>query len=188
MHLKVVILIVVSLLLDVLNCLAESDSDKHTVNVQISELALLGLVPEGNAAINVQSLAPNEVGEAVLLNEATSAAHVWINYSSIISSSTPARKVVAFVQGDIPEGITLKVEVSEVSGSGKGNLGKSSGLVTLSNQPSDVIVDIGSCYTGKGTNNGHFLSYTIEQDEDAEVKLSEQDLSLNVIYKLTDSE
>lgn len=171
-----------------LSCLAQSDRAEHKVNVHIPEVALLGLVTENNTSLNLQIGAPTEAGAALLLNGVNSSQGVWINYSSVVSISTPKRKVVAFVQGEIPRGIKLKVEASEFSGSGKGKLGKSRGLVTLSNQPTDVIVDIGSCYTSKGANNGHYLSYKLEQEENADsyALLSEQNSEINVVYTLTD--
>ncbi|HKL34590.1 MAG TPA: hypothetical protein VJ919_18765, partial [Tangfeifania sp.] len=60
--------------------------------------------------------------------------------------------------------------------------------VVLSNQPSDVIVDIGSCYTGKGINNGHYLTYKLEKDKSSEsyAMLNQQNTSVNVVYTLTD--
>lgn len=187
MRLKFTISFVVLLGIASFKCLAQSDMAEHKINIQIPEVALLGLVAESSTDVTLQTSLPNEAGETILLDEETSSQGIWINYSSIISTSTPKRKVEAFVQGEIPQGITLKVQASEFSGSGKGKLGKSSGLVTLSNQPADVIVDIGSCYTGKGANNGHYLTYKLEQNEDADVyALSEQNSSVNVVYTLTD--
>lgn len=188
MHLKFTIAVVVLLSVFSLTTWAQSEMAEHNVTIHIPELALLGLVAENSADVDLQAGMPNEAGEAMTLNNETSSQRVWINYSSIVSTSTPRRKVEAYVKGEIPQGITLMVQASEFSGSGKGKLGKSSGLVRLSNQASDVIVDIGSCYTGKGVNNGHCLTYKIEQDENADTYalLSEQNSEVNVVYTLTD--
>ena len=92
------------------------------------------------------------------------------------------------IQGEIPKGIRVKLEASDVAGSGKGKTGQPTGVVTLSNEPSDVILNIGSCYTGKGLNNGHYLTYKMEFDEAADEyhQLASGQTSLNVIYTLTD--
>jgi hypothetical protein len=166
---------------------AQTDKAEHKINVTIPEVALLGLVSETDKAVSMQPMMATEAGEAVVLNKISSS-RIWVNYSSIISEATPSRKVVAVIQGELPKGLTLKVAASAFTGSGKGKLGTPAGLVTLSNQPTDVIVDIGSCYTGKGINNGHYLTYQLEKEDDekAYAMLSAQNTAVNVVYTLTD--
>ncbi|MCY1720287.1 hypothetical protein OU798_08025 [Prolixibacteraceae bacterium Z1-6] len=166
---------------------AQNSAVSHKINVDVPEVALLGLVAESSKEITVSAVAPNEAGSAVdfsLKNKD----HIWINYSSILSKSTQKRKVIATVQGEIPAGVTLNVQASEYSGAGKGKLGKSAGVVTLSNQPTDVIVDIGSCFTGKGVNNGHYLTYQLQQKTSSVdyAQLSQSQIAVNVVYTLTD--
>lgn len=184
---KSVILTVVLLCWFAFGGTAQDNSATHEINVRIPEVALLGLVSETQAEINLNTTTPTEAGNAVNFSNATNN-QIWINYSSIISEATPKRKVIAMIQGEIPDGIKLKVEASGATGSGKGRLGKPSGEVTLSNQPTDIIVDIGSCYTGKGINNGHYLTYKLEKEESKEnyAQLAQQQSSVNVIYTLTD--
>lgn len=166
---------------------AQEHNAEHRVKISVPEVALLGLVAENSTDVNLQVNVPNEAGEVLNLG-AVSSERIWVNYSSVISKSVPARKVVAYVQGELPKGISLQVEASEFKGSGKGRLGKTTGLVKLSNQPTDVIVGIGTCYTGKGAQNGHFLRYKLEQtgDETDLALLEEQNLAVNVVYTLTD--
>lgn len=159
----------------------------HDLNVVIPEVALLGVVSESQTDVSLNATMPTKAGDAVNFSDANNS-RIWINYSSIISEATPKRKVIAMVQGEIPQGVKLVVEASDYSGSGKGKLGKPAGEVVLSNQPSDVIVDIGSCYTGKGVNNGHYLTYKLEKDNSSEsyAMLNQQNTSVNVVYTLTD--
>jgi hypothetical protein len=166
---------------------AQDNTATHEINVRIPEVALLGLVSESQSDIHLNAFSPTEAGNAVDFSGATNN-RIWINYSSIISEATPKRKVIAMVQGEMPDGIRLKVEASRATGSGKGKLGKPAGEVELSNQPGDVIVDIGSCYTGKGVNNGHYLTYKLEKNEssDCYATLNRQNSSVNVVYTLTD--
>jgi hypothetical protein len=180
-------------LLIIISCIsfgsfAQNDnSATHDIKVVIPEVALLGVVSETQTDISLHANLSTEAGNAVDFSNASNN-RVWINYSSIISEATPKRKVIAMVQGDMPQGVKLIVEASEFAGSGKGKLGKPAGEVTLTNQPSDVIVDIGSCYTGKGVNNGHFLTYKLEKNEssDSYAALNRQNSSVNVVYTLTD--
>ncbi|WP_346856414.1 hypothetical protein [uncultured Draconibacterium sp.] len=166
---------------------AQENTASQKINVSVPEVALLGLVSETQTDVNLNAIAPDEAGSEVKITRQTKGS-VWVNYSSVLSKSAKKRKVIAMVQGEIPEGVVLKVEASEYSGSGKGRLGKSTGVVTLSNQPSDVIVDIGSCFTGTGVNNGHCLTYNMEQDisSDNFALLSQAQKSVNVVYTLTD--
>lgn len=187
MKLKVALLTIIMLCWISFSGYAQDNTSTHKINVLIPKVALLGLVSETQTEINLNTTTPAEAGNAVNFSNATNN-QIWINYSSIISEATPKRKVIAMVQGEIPDGIKLKVEASGATGSGKGRLGKPAGEVTLSNQPTDVIVDIGSCYTGKGINNGHYLTYKLEKEESKEnyARLAQQQSSVNVIYTLTD--
>ncbi len=148
----------------------------------------MSLIPESNNDLNVSSISPSEAGSKFSgLNVENE--KIWMNYSSIGANSNHRRKIVAIIEGKVPEGIKVYVEASDYSGSGNGKLGISSGLTALSDQPSEVISDIGSCYTGKGINNGHFLQYKLEFDktDDNYSALTQAESSFNVIYTLTDT-
>ncbi len=166
---------------------SQHNMDSHQVNIGIPEVALLGLVSGSATDVDLYSLAPDEAGNSLDFSNAESN-RIWINYSSVNSETLKKRKVIAMLEGKLPEGLRLVVEASAYSGAGEGSLGKPAGQVTLSNQPADVIVDIGSCYTGKGINNGHSLSYKLERENssDSYALISQQKTSVNVIYTLTD--
>ena len=166
---------------------SQNNSDSHNLNITIPEVALLGLVSEQGENMNLVANSPLEAGNIVTVDN-TKEKSIWINYSSIIKEQNQRRKVVAFVQGNIPSGINIKLEASNYQGSGKGNLGEPSGIISLSNEPSEIIGDIGSCYTGKGANNGHKLTYKLEIDDSANsyAMLTQQQTSINVVYTLTD--
>lgn len=187
MNLKVAITVLILFSLISLRSLAQENTATHKLNVEVPELALLGLVTEGDGTVGFRSGSTDQAGDELDLSN-TNSNRIWINYSSIVSQTTPNRKVIASIQGEIPKGLTLKVKASEVSGSGKGSLGQSAGEVTLTNEPTDVIVGIGSCYTGNGVNNGHYITYKLENDpaSDEYAMAAQQHTSLNVIYTLTD--
>ena len=167
--------------------IAQNNSANHKIGIEIPEVALLGLVSDAAADININILSPKEAGNSIEISN-TQNKNIWINYSSILARKDHKRKIIAMVQGEIPKGIRLKLEASEAVGSGKGETGQPAGIVTLSNEPSDIILDIGSCYTGKGLNNGHHLIYKLEINDSAEeyAQLTPGQTSLNVIYTLTD--
>lgn len=184
---KVAILVFFSFILSGLCCSAQTNSVDHKVNIDIAEVALLGLVSESNTSIDINTTVPSEAGQSVDF-DVSSENRVWLNYSSIVSKSGLTRKIVATVNGEIPSGVVLKVKASEVVGNGKGKLGKPAGEVALSGSPTDVIVDIGSCYTGKGISNGHYLTYSLESDASSNelALLAQSHSSFDVVYTISD--
>jgi len=168
--------------------MGQSNAANHKINIEIPEVAMLGLIADGSQEVNFMASSPEEAGNSVTFADNQNNRDIWINYSSIVSGEVPARKIVAMVQGEIPAGVQLKVKASEATGNGNGKLGHPVGTVRLSNEPNDVIVDIGSCYTGKGINNGHYLTYQLDFNPASEkyAQLIREKMSFNVIYTLTD--
>ncbi len=160
----------------------------HKINVSIPEVALLKLIDEEPDRSHFNVFPPGEAGDPIQLSKFQSGKGIWINYTSIINDINHRRKVVAMVQDEIPSGLRLLVEASEASGTGRGMLGRTAGPVVLSGEPTEVISDIGSCFTGQGIENGHHLTYSIETDEtDGTCAiLAQQEIVVNVIYTLTD--
>jgi len=166
-------------------CFASGDNTEHKATVSIPNVALLSLQYEGNSNVGLVETSPSTAGSIVdfVGNTKTS---VWVNYSSICRKDQK-RKITATVVGEIPKGLIVKLRTESSVGGGKGELGESNGIVILSNTPSDVISGIGSCYTGKGINNGHLLSYEFEIDKDQFSQKTEKGItSVSVLYTLTD--
>lgn len=176
---------IILILLLPLGGIAQSNEAKHKINLEIPEVALLGLVSENGNNIHLNAISPTEAGNSIQ-NSGSQDESIWINYSSIITDENHSRKIVAMVQGEIPKGVQIKVEASEATGIGKGEKGHPAGLITLTNEPSEIITGIGSCYTGKGINNGHYLTYKLEIKESEFSQLSNQIEPLNIVYTLTD--
>jgi len=169
--------------------MAQNNVSSHKLNIEVPEVALLGLVSDNTSDITFSASSPTEAGNSVDFNNEDQHPHIWLNYSSIIKNSTHRRKIVAIVQGEMAEGIHLKVKASEAEGSGKGKLGHPSGEIVLSDQPAAIISDIGSCYTGKGVNSGHILSYELEYDQNSATYagLTTAKTTFHVVYTLTDN-
>jgi len=157
----------------------------HKAQVVIPEVAMLALQYESGSNLEFTGNTPNIAGDQFELST-VSKSPVWLNYSSVVSQNQK-RKVTATVLGNIPNGVVLKIKTQGVSNQGVGELGKSKGMVRLSNSPADIISGIGSCYTGKGIRNGQGLTYEVEIDNDLFYQNEQiSDLSLSVVYTLTD--
>ncbi len=167
---------------------SQNKSETHSVSLEIPEVALLNLISENQDKMTIASVNPFEAGNFIR-NLKLNQSKIWINYSSIINNKNHRRKIVAKIEGETPEGVRIFVKASESVGEGKGKLGTSLGWMSLSNQPAEIISNIGSCYTGKGVNNGHFLTYRLEYDNSSGnyIKLADSETSINIIYTLTDS-
>lgn len=188
MNIKSAIIIFILVGFGATKIFAQNNIASHEANIQIPEIALLGLASNHSTDLILQPLSPTEAGNSINLLPTQQNQDLWLNYSSVIRDKNHRRKIVAFVQGEIPEGVRINVEASEATGSGKGKLGKPVGAVALSNQPSEIITDIGSCYTGKGSQNGHILNYRLEYNNSPEnyTQIAQAETSINVVYTLTD--
>lgn len=138
--------------------------DAHDVTINIPEVALLDIEPNGST-ITLGPVAPTEEGDPIDFSGATDNT-LWMNYSSIVGSTTdPDRDVtVQITNGVVPGGMLLKVNAAGDANNGEGTVGTPTGTVTLSGTAQNIIEGVGSCYTNDGINNGHQLTYVLEQD------------------------
>lgn len=187
MKLRSKVIIVGILVLITLNSFAQN-SAKHNIDIRIPEVALLGLVADNSNTVQIHTKSNNIAENSVSFTDETDVNSVWINYSSVKKAQSAPRRITAFVQGDIPEGIKLKVSASAASSDGKGQLGQPKGSTVLGEQPTEIISNIGSCYTGQGAQHGHSLVYSLDVDEkEAElVALNSENITFNIVYTLAD--
>jgi hypothetical protein len=152
----------------VLSCMStftyaqDNNKDAHDITITIHEVALLDIEPSGSNTITIGPAAPIEAGEPIDFTSATNNT-LWMNYSSIIGSSTePSRDVtVAITNGTVPGGMALTVVAAADAGNGAGTVGIPTAAVTLSATAQNIVTGVKSCYTGTGTSNGHNLTYTL---------------------------
>jgi hypothetical protein len=166
---------------------SQNKSKSHNVSISIPEVALLDL-EANDLNVNFDLKAPNEAGNRIDFSNAKNN-QIWVNYSSVTSSSQPSRKICAYVEGEIPAGLKIIVSASQYTGNGGGRTGTPTGSIALSGQMQDIITQIGSCYTGNGTNNGHQLSYSLELqngDESYSDLAFDNSNTISVTYVLTD--
>jgi hypothetical protein len=166
---------------------AQTKNKSHNIVISIPEVALLDL-EASDLLVNLELTAPNEAGTRLDFSKAHNS-NVWVNYSSITSVNQPHRKVCAYIEGEIPDGLKVVLTASQYTGNGGGRTGMPTGSITLSNQMQDVITQIGSCYTGDGVNNGHLLNYSLELENGEESYSAlafDKSNTISVTYVLTD--
>lgn len=80
---------------------------------------------------------------------------------SSVSNGKDKRHVSASItSGSVPKGTTLKLSLKEQD-SFKGNAGDCRSDIVLNKNNKVVLDDIGTCYSGKGTNDGYEIEYVV---------------------------
>lgn len=190
---KKLILTIVPVLIFTLIGFAQSDSKSatHAVSISIEDFALLDIEgPGGSTAISLQPTTPDEAGLGITFDADSKDKNLWLNYSSVVANGK-TRKVTAKVDGQLPKGLDLMLKTDSYSGNGKGKNGQvsSSAAQKLSGGETEILKEIGSCYTGNGTNNGHNLEYSLRlQDNDANnyQNLQSGTYNITVTYTISD--
>ena len=167
----------------------DSNEDSHTVTIGIPEVALLDIESTTTNAISLNATAPTEAGDKVVFNQANS--DLWLNYSSIVGKNSTRGVDVQITDGNVPSGIDLTVAVDPYQGDGEGSMGFviSEPQVLNGGTSSNLIMGIGSAYTGNGATKGHRITYRIQQnnDTDSYSKLNfEESTTLTITYTLSD--
>lgn len=170
------------------NCEAQNNNITN-LSIDIPEVALLSLKSLSSGVVNLAPQAPDEAGMALNFSLAHSN-DIWINYSSILNSNNHTnRQLNAMIDGEIPDGLQLKLIASSDAGYGKGQVGIPTGEITLSSTKQEIISGIGSCYTGVGLNKGHLLTYYLEMNNDGLYSsLQNNSFNLTVKFTLSDGE
>jgi hypothetical protein len=110
----------------------------------------------------------------------------WINYSCINEGNSTSVISVNLSSNNLPTEIIIKLEVGENVGGGAGKTGRPIGPVLLKNYPQDIIIDIGTCYTGRGIHKGHQLTYSWEWLSPYSPDLfMDEDFEIAVTYTIT---
>ena len=173
-----------------INLMAQDDgNDAHNVTINVPEVAILDIEPAASTAITLAPEKPTEAGLALDFTNATND-ELWLNYSSIIGSTTESSRNISVViqSGTVPGGMVLKVTADVDAGNGDGTVGTSAGEITLSGSAQNIITGIGSCYTGHPENNGHQLTYVLELDAGNYSALDFDDSNvLSIVYTISDN-
>ncbi|MFK7933365.1 MAG: hypothetical protein AB8G22_07635 [Saprospiraceae bacterium] len=163
----------------------DTQTDSHTLNISVPEVILLDIEPSENTLVSIAPEAPEEAGEALDFTNATDNS-LWLNYSSIVDPDEKRTVTVGITAGEVPAGLLLKVTAAADAGNGDGIVGTPSSTLTLSSTAQNIITNIGSCYTNSPENNGHQLTYDLEEAENGYGSLEVKDVDLTITYTLTD--
>ena len=162
------------------------ESGQINAHFSLPEITLVDIEPGVDNSINFTISTGTEGGDSPIVEENTNET-LWINYSSALPDGLNSRSVNAEIsQGNLPEGISIFLEASSYSGTGKGNFGTPDGRVELSGNPQPIISGIGNCYTGNGVNNGHRLTFSIEISDYSELYATGNAYYL-VLYTISDN-
>lgn len=129
-----------------------------SLQLVIPEVALLDIEPAGNNNITITPQAPDEAGDALVLQANTD---TWMNYTSCVTPTGNRKIMVQITGGILPPGMNVTVQVNTLNTPGSGVCGASSSVVTLSPAAKDFITGIKGCFTGNGTNHGAQLKYNL---------------------------
>ncbi|WP_247234439.1 hypothetical protein [Telluribacter sp. SYSU D00476] len=167
----------------------DHNTSSHSFSIVIPEVAILDIESSSSPSISLQAKAPTQAGDALTFGQSNR--DLWINYSSIVGAATrTSRKVTAQIaSGTMPDGVSINLVATTSTGAGGGKLGVPvSGGILLNTTAQDLIVGIGSSYTGNGPGNGHQLIYTFQSSSpDAYQRLRfDQSTTVGVLYTITD--
>lgn len=119
-----------------------------------------------------------------------SAGNVWLNYSSVVESESRNTVYVSLNPGNLPAEISIQLQIGKDVGAGSGQMGTPAQPVILSTYPQPIVTNIGTCYTGRGQNKGHLLSYKwiLDPEYDPElIRIESLQIETGVIYTIIEN-
>jgi hypothetical protein len=139
-------------------------SSEVNLNLSIPPVSLINFAVDDEQVITYgySSQEPNNIEQVITPNTTDK---TWLNYSSIVNPGATSYITVNISSGSLPADVSLRVLVSEDAGLGSGSAGTTVGEITLSSYPQNIIVNIGSCFTGNGLSKGHQLTYIWDNPE-----------------------
>lgn len=135
---------------------------QHDVIISIDPVAMVGL--SENKSIELSPGSPSIPGNQIDFNSTSSTDNtLWLNYSVIVTENNKYKVSVSMVGEVLPNDVSIGLNVSNYNGTGAGVLGttKSTQTILLNNNDETIVDNIGSCYTGIGSSNGHNLEYSL---------------------------
>lgn len=158
-----------------------SNQGKIPVLLDIPSKASIGIA---GSDLNL-SVKPGSTAEQKITPK--SASKVWLNYSSVVEYGSTNSIYVSLNPGNLPAEISIQLTISKDAGGGSGQVGIPNSSIILRTSPQPIVTNIGTCYTGRGVNNGHLLSYSWILDSlyDPElIKIEDLQIESGVIYTI----
>jgi hypothetical protein len=161
--------------------------NKHTtettITLSIPAVALIDF--QGNDNV-ITFKTPTQI-EQIITPSALN--QTWLNYSSIVESGSTNYITVHISSGILPPESTIKLQIEDDAGAGAGKTGTPITQITLSRYPQIIVNDIGSCYTGRGIEKGHELTYSwVNLEENPNSKRLKDEFEITVTYTIMNTE
>lgn len=160
--------IVLTILIPLFTYAQDELESKHDINVSFS-------VPQTNL-IDIASLNGKDIIFSPLdidavangLNFTLTNSDLWLNYTVVKSNTSSLKRInVSVAATNFPLGMSLKLKIDADIGLGKGDMGiPITGFSDLipDAKSTEIISNIGSCFTGNGPNKGHNLHFKLDYD------------------------
>ena len=168
----------------------DTGTDNHQVTVGVTEHALIDIESTGDLNFSLSPAVPTEAGLGLSFdNDEATNSNLWLNYSSIVSSTGAKNKVIVNIDQNLPTGLKLQLAVADPSG-GEGETGSSMATAgsekTLSTDDQQIVHNIGSCYTGNGSGSGCQLTYSLISDGSVDYEnIVADNKDITVTYTIT---
>lgn len=142
-----------------LSAYSQKNVDNAIATFKLKEIALLNIEPN-NTTVLLSLGTPDFPGEKLKLMAVNNSK--WINFTSAVSKNgSPRNLSIKIEDGNVPEGISLKVKTENYTGNGKGELGNKGEEIVLNKKFQTIVSNIRGAYTGFGINNGYKLTYIL---------------------------
>lgn len=165
-----------------------NNTAEMSITLKIPAIALIDFVVDGSQMITY-SYSYSETNQVEQIITPTTGDKTWLNYSSIVKSGLTNYITAHISSGSLPADVSLNVLIGADVGAGAGLKGTSIGQIALSTFPQNIITNIGSCYTGRGINKGHQLTYIWENPDSYNYSLNyEEGNAIAVTYTITSTE
>jgi hypothetical protein len=163
----------------------DTNTDNHQVTISIPSVALLDIetAASKNFTLTVKGVLDNEAGNP--LDFTASNSDLWLNYTSIVSSSQSRKIQAQITNGSLPSGVTLSVTAANTT-SGYGTKGKGSTQNLSVKETVDLITGIGSVYTENGPKKGSQLTYNMTMANDNYANIFTAEYPVTVTYTIVD--
>ncbi len=183
---RMLFLLAALLTVETMSSAQQSGTGYLVFNVNIPEVALLDIEPDGNTDISLEVAPPGQAGEAPVLTNSSNNS-LWLNYTNSRLENGPFRKVNVQLHGSLSPGIIIRLKASPGSGlCGNGMFGIPNDEIVLSNTPQTLISGIGGAFTGDGAGCGHRLNFSFSISESELLQYTQNNI-VQLTYTLADN-
>ncbi len=184
---NIISLLTICILFPAMVSAQDNNTSEVSITMNVPAISLLNFVVEGSQIITYTHsyVEANQVQQVIT----PTTGKTWLNYTSIVNEGLTNYITAHISKGALPGDVTLNVYISSYVGSGAGAFGTSLGQINLTSYPQNIIVNIGSCYTGVGIMKGHELTYAWDNPDSYNYELKyENGQAISVTYTISSTE